>query len=252
MPPEYWTLRKEVKTTPEKKDDPVNIDLLADEFIDLAVLTLEEAENLWAEHNGKDLATKGNIAYGAGGQLAFAKKVATELGGMTTASYLKKINGEYYVILKGYKQELKTLLKGNIWKANNINLAQFGLGSAGLKATLKGNIVVTILFSAAVNAVDVLVHDEKAMGDYLGATGVDIVKGVIAAGVGTLIVGGVAVAGVPISLIGGGLLFFGVCTGAGWGLDYFDGKYHWTEYAISSWKKNLGEGTDGKKTAESN
>lgn len=252
MPPECWTLRKEVKTTPEQKDDPVDVTLLADEFIDLAVLTLEEAEQLWAEQNGKDLATKGNIVYGAGGQLAFAKKVTKELGGMTTASYLKKIKGEYYVILKGYKQELKTLLKGNIWKADNAKLAQFGIGSAGLKATLKGNVIVTVLFSAAVNAVDVLVHDEKTMADYLGTTGSDIAKGVLAAGIGTLIVGGVAVAGAPITLIGGGILFFGVSTGTGLGLDYLDGKYHWTEYAIFSWKKLLGEGTDGKKTTESN
>lgn len=238
MPEKHWVLRHDTeKLTASCHNDPITLNIEPDEFVDLVVLSVEEAKELWINVNGKDIAGYCNTAFGAKNEYVYAQKVAKSLGGYATKWYVKVINDKPYIILKGYNRQLKTLLAGNIWKATNPKLVQFGIGPGAIKASLKGNIIVTIFFSVAVNAVDTMVKDEKTMIDFLGNTGSDIVKGVAALGIASLIVAGTAAAGVAIPLAVGTVFVFIVSTILNIGFQVIDNHCGVTTSFIAYWKK---------------
>lgn len=164
-------------------------------------------------------------------------RVAKSLGGYATQWYVKVINDKPYIILKGYNRQLKTLLAGNIWKATNPKLVQFRIGPGAIKASLQGNIIVTIFFSVAVNAVGTMVNDEKTMIDFLGNTGSDIVKGLTALGVASVSLAVFAAIGFPVSLIGGSVFLFVASTGLNGLLNEIDNSCGVTNSFIAYWKK---------------
>ncbi|MEW4466073.1 3-deoxy-manno-octulosonate-8-phosphatase, partial [Vibrio cholerae] len=129
-----------------------------------------------------------------------------------------------------------TLVKGNRWRANNPQVIQLGLGTKNMaRNMLKVGLVVDIAFAIAINAVDVYVHDEKTMEDLVGRSGVDIVKGVVATGAGTLIAVIFATAGAPVLV--SGLLFAGVSVGMGVALDWVDNELGVSDSLVDLLKK---------------
>ena len=249
MPEKHWALRHDTgKLTASCHDDPITLNLEPDEFVDLVVLSVEEARELWININGKDVARYGNTAFGAKSEYVYAQKVAKSLGGYATKWYVKMINNKPYIILKGYNRQLKTLLAGNIWKATNPKLVQFGIRPGAIKASLKGNIIVTIFFSVAVNDVDTMVNDEKTMIDFLGNTGSDIVKGIAALGIASVsVVGAATTFGMAIPLAGGAVIVFIARLALNYGLQKIDERYELTSSFISYWKK---VDTEAKKNEE--
>ncbi len=196
--------------------------------VDLAVMSLEEAEefanNLWLEYNGKDTLDNSKKVWDGAANAKDAYQLAKGLGGMGVVAYVKPANGKDYVIIKGYKRHLKTLVKGNRWRANNPQVVQLGLGTKNMaRNLLKVGLVVDITFSVAINAVDVYVHDEKTMEDLVGNSGVDIVKGVIATGIGTVAAIVASSFSAPILITGG--IFALVSVGMGFTLDWADNEF---------------------------
>ncbi|MEI8656413.1 MULTISPECIES: hypothetical protein [Vibrio] len=157
---------------------------------------------------------------------------------MGVVAYVKPANGQDYVIIKGYKKHLKTLVKGNRWRANNPQVVQLGLGTKNMaRNMLKVGLVVDITFAIAINAVDVYVHDEKTMEDLVGRSGADIVKGVVATGAGTLAAIIVATAGTP--LLVSGLIFAGMSVGVGIALDWADNEFGVSDSLVDLLKKGM-------------
>ncbi len=210
------------------------------EVVDLAVMSLAEAEefanNLWLEYNGKDTLDNSKKIWDGAANAKEAYQLAKGLGGMGVVAYVKPANGQDYVIIKGYKKHLKTLVKGNRWRANNPQVVQLGLGTKNMaRNMLKVGLVVDIAFAVAINAVDVYVHDEKTMEDLVGKSGADIVKGVVATGAGTLAAVIVATAGVP--LLVSGLMFAGMSVGVGIALDWADNEFGVSDSLVDLLKK---------------
>lgn len=196
--------------------------------VDLAVMSLEEAEefanNLWLEYNGKDTLDNSKKVWDGAANAKDAYQLAKGLGGMGVVAYVKPANGQDYVIIKGYKKHLKTIVKGNRWRANNPQVVQLGLGTKNMaRNMLKVGLVVDIAFAIAINAVDVYVHDEKTMEDFVGRSGVDIIKGLVATGVGTVAAIAASTVGAPI--LGVGLAFAAVSFVVSMLLDEADNNY---------------------------
>lgn len=138
-------------------------------------------------------------------------------------------------------------MKGNIFGVDNANILKFGIGPKALLANLKGNITITVFFSSALNAVDSFIMNDKTMYDFLGNTGADITKALIASGISTVVLGAFVVGGVPVNLIGGSFFFFASSTTIGLWLEELDTKNEWSKSVIDSWKKSQGVPVDAKK-----
>nr|VVV03968.1 hypothetical protein AW0309160_01351 [Aliivibrio wodanis] len=221
------------------KSEQLNVEY-TQKLVDLAVMSLEEAEefanNLWLEYNGKDTLGNSKKVWDGAANAKDAYQLAKGLGGMGVVAYVKPAKGQDYVIIKGYKKHLKTLVKGNRWRANNPQVVQLGLGTKNMAHNmLKVGLVVDIAFAIAINAVDVYVHDEKTMEDLVGRSGADIVKGVVATGAGTLAAVIVATAGAP--LLVSGLIFAGMSVGVGIALDWTDNEFGVSDSLVDLLKK---------------
>ncbi|EKF9771394.1 type VI secretion system PAAR protein [Vibrio cholerae] len=220
------------------KGKPLDVEY-TQKVVDLAVMSLEEAEefanNLWLEYNGKDTLDNSKKIWDGASNAKEAYQLAKGLGGMGVVAYVKPANGQDYIVIKGYKKHLKTLVKGNRWRSNNPQVIQLGLGTKNMaRNMLKMGLVVDIAFAIAINAVDVYVYDEKTMEDLVGRSGVDIAKGVAATGLGTLAAVGVSVMGLPI--LAAGLVFAVVSVGAGVLLDEIDNSYGVSDSLVEAMK----------------
>ncbi len=208
--------------------------------VDLAVMSLEEAEefatNLWQEYSGKDTLDNTKKVWDGAANAKDAYALAKGLGGMGVVAYTKMVDGKEYVIIKGYKKHLKTLAKGHRWRANNPQVVQLGLGTKNMaRNMLRVGLVVDIIFAVAINAVDAFVHDEKTMEDFVGRSGADIAKGMIATGVGTIMAVTVSSFGLP--LVVAGIAFAAVGLGTSIALDWADNEYGISDTVVEKLKE---------------
>lgn len=221
------------------KGKPLDVEY-TQKVVDLAVMSLEEAEefatNLWLEYNGKDTLDNSKKFWDGASNAKDAYQLAKGLGGMGVVAYVKPANGQDYIVIKGYKKHLKTLVKGNRWQSNNPQVIQFGLGTRNMaRNMLKVGLVVDIAFAIAINAVDVYVHDEKTMEDFVGRSGTDITKGLIATGVSTVAAIVASTVGAPI--IVSGLAFAAVGFVVSLALDEFDNSFGVSESLVEKLKE---------------
>ncbi len=136
---------------------------------------------------------------------------AKKLGGLGVTAYVKSYNGVDYLILKGYKQHMKTLLAGNRFKASNPQVVKLGLGAMdsvkGMARYVKITAPMEILVGSAINVLQFVLNDEYMLKDL----GVDQAK---------MLVNALAVAGAGLFLaslapafaataVGGGLILVG-------------------------------------------
>lgn len=89
---------------------------------------------------------------------------AKKLGGLGVTAYVKTHNGVDYIILKGYKQHMKTLLAGNRFKASNPQVVKLGLGALdsvkGMARYVKITAPVEVLVGSAINVLQFVLNDE--------------------------------------------------------------------------------------------
>ncbi|MZI95627.1 hypothetical protein F9817_20815 [Vibrio sp. CAIM 722] len=127
---------------------------------------------------------------------------AKKLGGFGVTAYVKTHNGVDYLILKGYKQHMKTLLAGNRFKASNPQVVKLGLGALdsvkGMARYVKIYAPMEILVGSAINVLKYVLNDEYTLKDL----GVDEAKLLI----NVLVVAGTALAigtlAVPTTVLG--------------------------------------------------
>ena len=147
---------------------------------------------------------------------------AKKLGGLGVTAYVKTHNGVDYLILKGYKQHMKTLLAGNRFKASNPQVVKLGLGALdsvkGMAHYVKITAPVEVLVGSAINVLQFVLNDEYMLKEL----GVDQAK---------LLVNALAVAGAGLFLaslapafaataIGSGLILVGASFSV-WVVDKF-------------------------------
>lgn len=147
---------------------------------------------------------------------------AKKLGGLGVTAYVKTHNGVDYLILKGYKQHMKTLLSGSRFKASNPQVVKLGLGALdsvkGMARYVKITAPVEVLVGSAINVLQFVLNDEYMLKDL----GVDQAK---------LLVNALAVAGAGLFLaslapafaataVGGGLILVGASFSV-WVVDKF-------------------------------
>ena len=106
----------------KKGERQINIRYTQD-TVEIAVLAPEEWEEFF-----KALDDTRNIKALATGSYD-AVDTAKRLGGYGVQAYVKRYNGVDYLILKGYKKHLKTLLAGNRFRASNPQVVKLGLGA---------------------------------------------------------------------------------------------------------------------------
>nr|WP_240701451.1 peptidoglycan-binding protein [Vibrio kanaloae] len=147
---------------------------------------------------------------------------AKKLGGLGVTAYVKTYNGVDYLILKGYKQHMKTLLAGNRFKASNPQVVKLGLGALdsvkGMAYYVKITAPVEVLVGSAINVLQFVLNDKYMLKDL----GVDQAK---------LLVNALAVAGAGLFLaslapalaataVGSGLILVGASFSV-WVVDKF-------------------------------
>ncbi len=159
---------------------------------------------------------------------------AKKLGGLGVTAYVKTHNGVDYLILKGYKQHMKTLLEGNRFKASNPQVVKLGLGALdsvkGMARYVKVTAPMEILVGSAINVLQYVLNDEYT----LRKLGVDQAKLLVnlfaVAGTG-LIIGAVFPA-VAATAVGSGVILV-VSSISIWALD------QWTDFEKNAVEKIL-------------
>lgn len=147
-----------------------------------------------------------------------AVETAKRLGGLGVVAYVKTHNGVDYLILKGYKQHLKTLLAGNRFKASNPEVVKLGLGALdsvqGMVRYVKITAPMEILVGSAINVLQYVLDDEYTL-NKLGVDEAKLLVNVIAVAGTALIIGTIAA---PTTVVGAGVIL--VLSGFGvWTLD---------------------------------
>ncbi|MEH8265061.1 PAAR domain-containing protein [Aeromonas veronii] len=205
--------------------------------IDVAIMSLHEANefytNLWVEKNGKDTLGYGKTGYDMVKSTFEGVALAKGLGGLGVQAYTKNIKGVDYVIIKGYKKHLKTLVAGNIWKASNPNVIRLGLGTHGTRSVIKMGVVVDVTFAIASNAVDTIVRDDADFRDFIGNASSDIIKALIVTGIMLIAAPRIASA---VPAIATGATFVAVSFGLGEVLNVIDQEMRFTE-KFNAWVK---------------
>ena len=145
---------------------------------------------------------------------------AKKLGGLGVTAYVKTHNGVDYLILKGYKQHMKTLLAGNRFKASNPQVVKLALGALdsakGMARYVKVTAPMEILVGSAINVLQYVLNDEYMLRNL----GVDQAKLLV----NTLAVAGTALAigtlAAPTTILAGAVILVIASLGV-WTLDQF-------------------------------
>lgn len=131
---------------------------------------------------------------------------AKKLGGLGVTAYVKTHNGVDYLILKGYKQHMKTLLAGNRFKASNPQVVKLGLGALdspkGMARYVKITAPMEILVGSAINVLQYVLNDEYTL-KQLGIDEAKLLINVLAVA-GTALVIGTVVA--PTTILASGVI----------------------------------------------
>ncbi|MBE8577869.1 PAAR domain-containing protein [Vibrio sp. OPT18] len=184
----------------------------------------ESLQNVYEDVGGKE--TSGHLkdyGQGLGKGIYDTVKTVKGLGGFGVKAYTKNINGQDWIIIKNYHKHLKTLERGNKWKANNPRIIQLGLGLNDLKGAVRYvrfNVGLEVAVSVGINAVDYALRDEATLAEFVGNSAGDIVKGLTALGSAALIT--TAFVPATASVLLSGTVFVVMSFIAGKGLDGLD------------------------------
>ena len=131
---------------------------------------------------------------------------AKKLGGLGVTAYVKTHNGVDYLILKGYKQHMKTLLEGNRFKASNPQVVKLGLGALdsvkGMARYVKITAPMEILVGSAINVLQYVLNDEYTLRK-LGVDQAKLLVNLFAVAGTALIIGTVVV---PTTILATGVI----------------------------------------------
>ncbi len=151
-------------------------------------------------------------------------------GGAILGKYEITRNGaQSYITFKG-NHRLRSIIKGSRYLLNNAKIMALGIGQSGMKASAKGGVFLTLVYSVPFRTLELLFKKDYLLSSWVVYITSDVLKASIAAVVGYFFATALmATSGVVLVPIGIGLL---VSFGVGEGLSYFEGKYALKEKVI--------------------
>ncbi|MGD8230783.1 PAAR domain-containing protein [Vibrio sp. TRT 1302] len=200
----------------------------------IAVLSLEEAQEMYASAGGKELIDNVRDYSGLSKGISEAYVTAKGLGGLGVKATTKIINGKEWIIIRDFRRHQQTLMKGNKWSANNPRVVQAGLGLNNLKGAtrfVRFNAGIEIAFSMGVNTADFILRDEATLAEFVGNSAGDLVKGVMALGGAALITSAIFPASVGVMITG--MFYAGISFYLGEKIDTVDEHYGFSNDLIN-------------------
>ncbi|MCB5213588.1 hypothetical protein LHL18_08810 [Rheinheimera aquimaris] len=150
--------------------------------------------------------------------------------------YFQTQNGKKYIIFKG-RAGLRQILTGTRYLANNSKVMQLGIGGQAMRASARGGVLVSVIFSATLNTIDWIFKDEFRWTNWLATISTDIVKAAIASAAGYA--AGMVVSAGLVAITGASIAIFPLAAailvgiGIGFALNWLDNKYGVTQAIIN-------------------
>jgi putative flippase GtrA len=158
-----------------------------------------------------------------------------QLIGMPLDEYLMQF-GKKYIVFKG-RAGLRQILTGTRYLANNSKVMQLGIGGQAMRASAKGGVLISVIFSATLNTVDWIFKDEFRWTNWIASVSTDIVKAAIASAAGYA--AGMVVSAGLVAITGASIAIFPLAAailvgiGIGFALNWLDNKYGVTQAIIN-------------------
>ncbi|WP_432464131.1 hypothetical protein [Agarivorans sp. QJM3NY_33] len=123
-------------------------------------------------------------------------------GGSILGKYEITQNGtKSYISFKG-NHKLRTIITGTRYLSTNIKMLSLGIGQQGLKASAKGGVLITVLFSVSHHTLELVLKKDYLMTNWVVDVATDITIASVAAvfgyAVGTLAVSSISVVIIPV------------------------------------------------------
>lgn len=167
-------------------------------------------------------------------------------GGAILGKYEITRNGaQSYITFKG-NHRLRSIIKGSRYLLNNAKIVALGVGQIGMKASARGGVFLTLVYSVPYRTLELLFKKDYLLSSWVVSVTSDVLKASIAAVVGyfvgTTLMATSGIVLVPIAI--GLVAAFGVAEG----LSYFEGKFALKEKVILVIDKHFEE--EAKRVAE--
>lgn len=162
--------------------------------------------------------------------LLLARNLINEVG-LTGRAVTKNVNGNTYIILKGYPG-LRQTLTGTRYLATHPKIVDLAIGQRGVNRNLIKGTRLTIYLTVPVNVLQYLVDEEATLAQLIGTTAADLTK----IGLATLVGAGAGFAAGAVTTVAAGPLVAAVAVGvaAGFTLDYLDEKFGVTSALVAA------------------
>lgn len=232
----------------EQKSKGVNQQHISAKFEQLVGMPLDEYLMQFGKNYGATVVT-------AGADVKVLSVLAAEMkrsGSILGQYYFQTQNGKKYIIFKG-RAGLRQILTGTRYLATNSKVMQLGIGGQAMRASAKGGILISVIFSATLNTIDWIFKDEFRWTNWLATISTDIVKAAIASAAGYA--AGMVVSAGLVAITGASIAIFPLAAailvgiGIGVALNWLDNKYGVTQAIINhlnrieyDTKKDLSEG----------
>ncbi|HDM8224221.1 TPA: hypothetical protein P0E24_001992 [Vibrio campbellii] len=165
------------------------------------------------------------------------------------------INGKYEITKKGAKSyitfkgnhRLRSIVKGTRYLLNNANILALGIGQAGLRASAKGGVFLTVIYSVPYRTLELVFKKDCLFSNWIVSVSSDVLKASISATAGYIAGTAImSVTGVVLIPIGIGIAVAFVAGGL---LNSWEGKFELKEKAILAldayFEKNAKLAVDG-------
>lgn len=232
----------------EQKSKGVNQQHIAAKFEQLTGMPLDEYLMQFGKNYGATVVAAGSDAKVLTVLAAEMKRSGSILG----QYYFQTQNGKKYIIFKG-RAGLRQILTGTRYLANNSKVMQLGIGGQAMRASARGGVLVSVIFSATLNTIDWIFKDEFRWTNWLATISTDIVKAAIASAAGYA--AGMVVSAGLVAMTGASIAIFPLAAailvgiGIGLALNWLDNKYGVTQAIINhlnrieyDTKKDLSDG----------
>lgn len=217
--------------------------------VDIYVLDSRGLVDLWifekrfkglSEEQVKDLAASMKVAEFVSSRGSLLHDVAAfyilaedlHKGGTIIGKYEITRNGsKSYITFKG-NHRLRSIVKGTRYLLNNANILALGIGQAGLKASAKGGVFLTIIYSVPYRTLELAFKKDYLFSNWVVNVSSDVIKASISATIGYLagayFIGATGVVLLPIGVGIVAALVFGEV------LSSLEGKLELKEKAIAA------------------
>ncbi|OZS45195.1 hypothetical protein [Photobacterium sanguinicancri] len=143
-------------------------------------------------------------------------------GGSILSKYEVTKNGsKSYIKFKG-NHKLRNIIKGTRYLSSNAKVITLGIGKAGMRASAKAGVIVTVIYSVAFRTLELALTKNYSVANWVSNVSSDLTMAAIATVIGLIVGTSVIASGIVVAPI----FTLGVVTFiSGWLLDYLNGRY---------------------------